>query len=70
MSSPAQQIKAHQPTEINNAKTFLSQYRALYPIDHSDNGTVLMLVGFTNYINAQSPSSSITPAQLLQTGFI
>lgn len=70
MSSPAQQIKAHQPAEINNAKIFLNQYRALYPIEHSDTGTILMLVGFNNYLNAQLTGSSITPAQLLAAGFI
>lgn len=70
MSTPAQTLKAHLPTEINTAKTYLNQYRSLYLNDYSDTGLIYLLVGYNNYLNSQVSGAAVTPAQLYAAGFI
>ena len=67
--------KVHLDTEINTAKTFLGLYRKLYQInDLSDNGLVLMLIGFRNYLGTLPSGSQLTFSgsldSLMAQGFI
>lgn len=48
--TPPPAVKVHLDAELNTAKTFLNLYRDTYPKDISEQGIIMTLIGFQNYL--------------------
>lgn len=66
---PAPPAKVHLPSEVIVAKSYLTSYRNLYPVDLSDAGLIYLLIGYQNYLNAY-PSGAGALNTLKASGYI